>query len=62
MSLVSEEMLDGKHARRAGLPKSANPHWPEGPKDWADWARGWEFEDRMIAHDVANPRTIEVKL
>lgn len=46
MAMVSEEVVEGKHARRHGIPRNA-PH-PEGTRDAADWLRGWDVEDRTI--------------
>ena len=46
MPLVSDETVEGWHARREG--KSRNPPHPEGTRDAANWLRGWDFEDRMM--------------
>ena len=47
MSLVSEQYLDGKHARREGQPLEAAPE-PAGTREGNAWRRGWWDEDRAI--------------
>lgn len=46
MSMCPWQMLEGKHARRNGLPR--NPPDPSYTKDGALWCRGWDIEDIFI--------------
>lgn len=47
MSLTTEHRLDGKHARREGLPLDAAPS-PVGTREGNEWRRGWWEENGAI--------------
>ncbi|NFV80035.1 hypothetical protein [Magnetospirillum aberrantis] len=46
MSLMREEVVEGKHDRRHGLPRRS-PYQPATKQDH-DWLKGWDTEDRLI--------------
>ena len=47
MSLVSEQFIEGRRARRDGKPLTANPE-PPGTRDYNDWRKGWMMENRYV--------------